>query len=146
MAEAPIAPKRPHQMEIHGDERADPWYWMRDDDRSDEEVLAHLHAENSYTDQVLAPVADLKDELFAEMRSRIKEDDSLPQVRDGVWRYQRFQEGSEYPIHCRRVGSMDAPEQVVLDENERAKVTPITRWVALPCLATVGRWRSQRTR
>lgn len=122
VAEAPIAPKRPHQMEIHGDERVDPWYWMRDDDRSDEEVLAHLHAENSYTDQVLAPVADLKDELFAEMRSRIKEDDSsVPQVRDGVWRYQRFQEGSEYPIHCRRVGSMDAPEQVVLDENERAE-------------------------
>ena len=122
VAEAPIAPKRPHQMEIHGDERVDPWYWMRDDDRSDEEVLAHLHAENSYTDQVLAPVADLKDELFAEMRSRIKEDDSsVPQVRDGVWRYQRFQEGSEYPIHCRRVGSMDAPEQVVFDENERAE-------------------------
>ena len=60
----------------------DPWYWLRDDDREDPEILAHLEAENAYTESVLAPVASLKDELFAEMRGRIKEDDSsVPQVR-----------------------------------------------------------------
>ncbi|MEM9203513.1 MAG: S9 family peptidase [Actinomycetota bacterium] len=122
MPDAPIAPKRPHHMEIHGDERVDPWYWLRDDDREDPEILEYLHAENAYTDEVLAPVDGLKDALFAEMRGRIKEDDaSVPQVRDGVWRYQRFEEGREYAIHCRRIGTMDAPEEVVLDENERAE-------------------------
>ena len=122
MTDAPIAPKRPHTMEIHGDVRVDPYYWMRDDERADAEVLAHLEAENAYTDAVLAPVSEMKDELFAEMRSRIKEDDSsVPQIRDGVWRYQRFEEGNEYAIHCRRVESMDNPEEVLLDENERAE-------------------------
>ncbi|MEO0494205.1 MAG: S9 family peptidase [Actinomycetota bacterium] len=122
MSDAPIAPKRPHTMEVHGDVRVDPWYWMRDDDREDAEILAHLHAENAHTDEVLAPVMALKDELFAEMRGRIKEDDSsVPQIRDGAWRYSRFEEGSEYAIHCRRVATMDAPEEVLLDENERAE-------------------------
>ncbi|MEM9465641.1 MAG: S9 family peptidase [Actinomycetota bacterium] len=122
MPDAPIAPKRPHTIEIHGDARVDPWYWMRDDAREDPEILAHLDAENTYTESVLEPVAALKDELFAEMRGRIKEDDSsVPQVRDGVWRYQRFEEGSEYAIHCRRIETMDAPEEVLLDENERAE-------------------------
>ena len=121
MPDAPIAPKRPHTIETHGDARVDPWYWLRDDDREDPEILAHLEAENAYTESVLAPVASLKDELFAEMRGRIKEDDSsVPQVRDGVWRYQRFEEGNEYALHCRRLESMEAPEQVLLDENERA--------------------------
>jgi oligopeptidase B len=119
--DVPIAPKRPHVIEAHGEQRVDPWYWMRDDERADEEILAHLHAENAYTEQVLAPVAGLKDELLAEMRGRIKEDDSsVPQLRGGAWRYERFEEGREYPIHCRRVGSLEAPEEVVLDENERA--------------------------
>jgi oligopeptidase B len=121
MHDAPIAPKRPHVIEAHGHQRVDPWYWMRDDERTDEEILTHLHAENAYTEQVLAPVAGLKDELLAEMRGRIKEDDSsVPQLRGGAWRYERFEEGREYPVHCRRVGSMDAPEEIVLDENERA--------------------------
>ena len=121
MPDAPIAPKRPYTIETHGDARVDPWYWLRDDDREDPEILAHLEAENAYTESVLAPVASLKDELFAEMRGRIKEDDSsVPQVRDGVWRYQRFEEGNEYALHCRRLESMEAPEQVLLDENERA--------------------------
>jgi oligopeptidase B len=122
VSDAPIAPKRPHTIEIHGDARVDPYYWMRDDEREDPEILAHLEAENAHTDAVLTPVAALKDELFAEMRGRIKEDDaSVPQVRDGIWRYQRFEEGSEYAIHCRRIGSMDAAEEIVLDENERAE-------------------------
>jgi oligopeptidase B len=122
MHDAPIAPKRPHVMEIHGDQRVDPWYWMRDDERTDEEILAHLRAENAYTDHVLAPVAGLKDELLAEMRGRIKEDDSsVPQLRGGAWRYERFEETREYPVHCRRLGSMDASEEIVLDENERAE-------------------------
>ncbi len=122
MSDAPIAPKRPHTIEIHGDARVDPWYWMRDDDREDPEILAHLAAENAHADAVLAPVAALKDELFAEMKGRIQEDDSsVPQIRDGVWRYSRFEEGREYAIHCRRIESMDAPEEVLLDENERAE-------------------------
>ena len=122
MPDAPIAVQRPHHMEIHGDERIDPYYWMRDDEREDPEILEYLAAENAYTEAVLEPVAALKDELFAEMRGRIKEDDSsVPQVRDGVWRYQRFEEGKEYAIQCRRIETMDATEEVLLDENERAE-------------------------
>jgi oligopeptidase B len=114
------APKVPHKHEIHGDIRIDDYFWMRE--RDSEPVLKFLAQENQRAKEALAPVADLEKKLYSEMRARIKEDDaSVPQLVSGYYYYTRYQTGQEYPIHCRRKGSMDAPEQIILDENELAK-------------------------
>ncbi len=77
MAGPPSAPLRPHVVSAHGDDREDPWFWLRD--REDPEVLAYLEAENAYTEQEAAPLAALRTGLFEEMKARIKETDmSVP--------------------------------------------------------------------
>ena len=114
----PVAPRRPHVLVAHGDERVDDWWWLRSDTRDDPDVLAHLEAENSYTKAALAHTDDLQARLFEEIRSRIKETDlDVPFRKDGWWYYSRTEEGLQYPINCRRQGSLDAVEQVILDEN-----------------------------
>lgn len=116
----PIAPRRPHVHTEHGHERHDPWFWLRD--RDDPEVIAYLEAENRYTEAALAHLEGLRKTLFEEMRSRIQEDDiSAPVPWGGYWYYRRTVQGLSYPIYCRRRGSMDAPEQVLLDVNELAR-------------------------
>lgn len=118
--EPPRPAERPVALTHHGVTRIDPFYWMRD--RDDPEVLAHLHAENAYTDAVLAPVADLREELFREIVGRIQQDDaSAPYFENGFYYYTRFEEGQEYPIYARRRGSLDAPEEVLLDVNRLAE-------------------------
>ncbi|MDQ1480317.1 MAG: oligopeptidase [Actinomycetota bacterium] len=114
----PTAPRRPHVLSIHGDERVDDWYWMRD--RDDPAVIAHLEAENAYAEALLAPAATLRDRIFNEIRSRIQETDSSAPMPDGEWTYYtRTVEGEQYAIHCRmRRGG--GPERVMLDENELA--------------------------
>jgi oligopeptidase B len=119
---APIAKQIPHELTAHGHTRNDPYYWMRDDDRDDPEVLAHLRAENEYADAVLAPLADFREALFQEIVARIPQDDTtVPSLEDGYWYYTRVEAGKEYPVHCRKEGSLDAPEQVILDANQRAE-------------------------
>lgn len=114
------ARKIPHKLEIHGDVRVDDYFWMRE--RDTPPVLEFLRQENERTKQALAPVAGLEKTLYSEMRARIKEDDSsVPQFVDGYYYYTRFQTGQEYALHCRRKGSMEAPEEIILDENELAK-------------------------
>ena len=116
----PPAPKFPHRLEIHGHDRVDDYFWMRD--RDSKPVLDFLKAENEYADRVLAPVEKLRETLVREMRSRIKEDDSsVPVFDEGYHYYWRYQTGQEYPLHCRRKGSLDAPEEIFADENEMAK-------------------------
>jgi oligopeptidase B len=101
--------------------RHDPYYWLRDDTRTNPDVLAYLQAENAYTDAVLAPVKALEQQLFAELRARVKEDDSSVPVFDrGYWYYTRYETGKQYPIHARKRGSLEAPEQVMLDGNALA--------------------------
>ena len=119
----PVAAKRPHIVRApFGAERTDDYYWLRDDTRKNPEMLAHLAAENAYTDAVLAPVKPLADTLFKETVGRIKQDDaSVPYRKNGYWYYTRFETGADYPIVARRKGSMDAPEQVLFDQPAMAK-------------------------
>ena len=114
----PNAPRRPHVLSIHGDERVDDWYWMRD--RDDPAVRAHLEAENAYAEALLAPGAALRDRIFTEIRGRIQETDASAPMPDGAWTYYtRTVEGQQYSIHCRRSRDGGA-EQVLLDENDLA--------------------------
>ncbi len=117
----PVAEQRPHQVESPNGARTDEYYWLRDDSRSKPEVLAHLQAEEDYAQAMLAPSAELRRKLVAEMRGRIQEDDTdVPVLDDGFWYYERFETGKEHPIHCRRKGSMTAPEQILIDVNALA--------------------------
>jgi len=123
----PSAPRRPHTISFHGDDRTDDWYWLRSDDRSDPEVLAHIAAENTFVDEALAHTVPLQAELFAEMKARIKETDlSVPFRKDGRWFYSRTEEGQQYPILCRTDleppsglpdGAPVPGEEVLLDLN-----------------------------
>lgn len=116
----PKAPKRHQELTSHGDTRVDPWFWLRDPD--DPETLAYLRAENSHTDAVMAAEETLQQSLFEEMRGRIKEDDSTVPEKEGDYYYfTRFEEGKQYPIHCRKHLSLEAPEQILIDVNELAK-------------------------
>jgi oligopeptidase B len=118
----PIAAKRSHVVQSPNGDREDPYYWLRDDTRKSPDVIGYLEAENAYTQAVLGPAKSLEDKLVAEMKSRIQEDDqSVPQLDDGYWYYTRFSVGQQYQVLVRRKGSMDAPEQVVLDGNELAR-------------------------
>jgi oligopeptidase B len=116
----PVAPERPTVLEAHGDQRVDPYYWLRE--KQNPEVIAYLEAENAYTDGVMAPTADLQEKLYSEIVGRIQETDtSAPVLYKGWWTYTRTVEGLDYEIYCRRQGSMEAPEQVILDGNDLGK-------------------------
>ncbi len=121
----PIAKKVPTETVVHGDRLVDDYAWLRDrayPEVKDPEVIAYLQAENAYLDEVLAPQRGLRDALFEELKARIKEDDSTVPYRYGdYWYYQRFETGQQYPIRCRRAGSPDGPEQVILDQNKLAE-------------------------
>ncbi len=112
----PAAPRRPHPITIHGERLEDDYHWLRD--RNDPAMLAYLEAENAYGDAVLAPITRLKQSLYGEMLGRIKQTDrSVPYRDGGYWYYSRTEEGKQYPIHCRKRGSLAAPEEVLLDLN-----------------------------
>ncbi len=123
----PRAVKKPFEITTHGHTRTDEYHWMRlseeqrnasEPDAHTREVIAHLEAENAYCDAVLSPVRTLREELFKELRARIKETDlSVPYRENGYWYHTRFEEGKEYGIQVRRKDVPDAPEQDILDEN-----------------------------
>jgi oligopeptidase B len=120
--EEPRAQKRPIELTEHGDTRVDEYYWLRDDTRSDPEVLAYLEAENQYFDSQMAHTEALQKTLFDEMTGRLDPDDSsVPYQQNGYWYYKRFEPGKEYAIYARRKGSMDAPEEILVDGNQRAE-------------------------
>lgn len=117
-AKPPIASRKPHTLEKHGDVRQDPYYWLRD--RTDQEVLDYLYAENDYTESVMSDLDPLRDQLYKEMRSRVKEDEqTVPYLSNGYYYYKRFEKGSEYPIYCRKI-DLDAEEEILINGNERA--------------------------
>ena len=119
-ATPPIASKRPQVLEAHGDSRIDPYYWLRE--RQDPEVIAYLEAENAYTDEVMSGLRELEETLYREVVGRVQESDySAPLFHKGWWTYTRTVEGLDYEVYCRRRGSMEAPEEVILDANELAK-------------------------
>ena len=106
--------------EIHGERRVDDYFWLRD--KKDPEVAAYLEAENAYTDAVLKPTQALQEALYKEMLGRIKETDmKVPYRKNGFYYYSRTEQGKQYPIYCRRQGSLSAPERVTLDLNALAE-------------------------
>src|SRR2546428_279483 len=116
----PVAKKVPKTTEINGRTMADNYYWLRD--KKNPEVKAYLEAENSYTDALMKPTEGLQKKLYDEMLSRIKETDvEVPYKEGGYFYYLRTEAGKQYGIRCRKKGSMDAPEEIVLDVNELAK-------------------------
>ncbi len=110
----PVARIQPHAMTIHDHTRVDDYYWLND--RENPQVIAYLNAENAYLKAAMKGTEKLQQELFAEMKGRIKKDDaSAPVEKDGYWYYTRYITGGEYPLHCRRPENMDGvfnpPEQ-----------------------------------
>jgi oligopeptidase B len=116
---APAPEKRPVTLEIHGNSRVDNYFWLRE--RENPEVIAYLEAENTYTEQALKPYEGLQGVLVDEMKARMKQDEaSAPYKRGDYFYYVRYVEDSEYPIYARKEGSLEAPEQVILDVNALA--------------------------
>ncbi|MDO8838590.1 MAG: S9 family peptidase [Parvibaculum sp.] len=129
-AAAPRADKRPQSDTHHNRTRTDDYVWlrdanwrevMRDPDVLDKDIRAYLEAENAYTAEALAPLAGLRETLFAEMKGRIKEDDSSVPSPDGPFAYYtRFEQGAQHPIFCRRPRASDSGEEVLLNGNTEA--------------------------
>lgn len=119
---APIAKKTPKELKLHGDTRIDDYFWLRDDERKNPEVLAYLEAENNYFDSKMKHTEDLQETIFQEIIGRIKQDDSSVPVKvDNYWYYTRYQEGQDYAIYARKKGSLDSAEEIMLDANNLAK-------------------------
>lgn len=117
----PVANKVPYEMTAHGHTRVDDYYWMRDDERTDEAVLSHLEKENSYADAVLAPLEKQQASLYDEMVARIpKDDSSVPVKYNGFWYVRHYVGDGEYPVFVRKP-TLDAAEEVLLDGNKMAK-------------------------
>ena len=119
---APDAEQRKHIVSAPAGNRNDPYYWLRDDRRQDPELLALLEAENRYTQAALVDYAPLIDALSVEMRNRVPEEQTeAPYFNNGYWYYTRYEKGGEYPIHARRKGTLDAPEEILIDGNRMAR-------------------------
>ncbi|MEX0922395.1 MAG: S9 family peptidase [Rhodovibrionaceae bacterium] len=131
----PLAEKRPVTLGLHGRERQDPYAWLKDDNWQEvmrrpevlkPDIRAYLEAENAYTAAALADTEALQESLFAELKGRIKQDDSSVPAPDGPWAYyQRYETGGEHPVICRRPRDGGAEgggeEQVLYDANAAAK-------------------------
>jgi oligopeptidase B len=119
----PIAPQKPYSYQIHGDTISDPYFWLREKDNP--EVIEYLEAENQYTESVLSDYAELREQLYQELKSRIKEDDSsVPAKSDNYYYYSRVEAGKQYSIFCRKKDHLDSPEVVILDCNVLAAGLP----------------------
>lgn len=117
---APTAKKIPHETVTHGERRVDDYYWLRE--RENPEVLSYLRAENVYTEEVMKHSEAFREKLYEEFVGRIKETDvSAPEKIDDYYYYSRTEKGKQYPIHCRKRGTLDADEEVLLDENVLAE-------------------------
>src|ERR1035437_7938774 len=116
----PIAEKIKKVLTEHGNTRTDNYLWLNECDNP--KVLEYLKAENNYTDEMLRHTEALQEKLYNEIISRIKQDDaSVPYKDNGYYYYTRYEDGKEYPVYCRKKGSIDAPEEILLNVNEMAK-------------------------
>ncbi len=116
----PMAKKTPKKTDIHGETLLDNYFWLRE--KNNPEVLAYLEAENAYTESVMKPTEALQATLYKEMLGHIKETDQTVPYREGdYFYYSRTEQGKQYPIYCRKRGSLTAKEEVTLDVNELAK-------------------------
>ena len=147
----PDASMKPIELTMHDDTRIDNYYWMRltDEqknaktyDSKTREVVDYIDEENNYTQSSLSHTKKLQKTLYNEMVSRIKKDDeSVPYYKNGYYYYSRFEEKKEYRIHCRKKGSLEAKEEIILNENELAEgydyfaiggrsISPDNKWLA----------------
>jgi len=116
----PVAKKIAKELTIHGDTRIDNYFWLND--RNNPEVISYLETENNYTDEVMKDTKDLQEKLYNEIIGRIKQtDESVPYRDNGYYYYTRFEEGKEYPVYCRKKGSLEAEEEILLDGNKMAE-------------------------
>lgn len=119
---APKAKKIPHEIAIHNHQRVDNYYWMRDDQRSDEAVLAHLNAENNYADAMLAEQKPLQDVIFQELKARIVKDDNTVPAKDGkYWYHSEINGEQEFSNFYRATSFAGENKTLLLDVNARAK-------------------------
>jgi oligopeptidase B len=117
---APVAKTVPESITFHGDTRVDNYFWLRD--RNNPDTIKYLEDENRYTEATMKHTDALQSKLYAEMLGRIKQTDlSVPTKRDDYFYYTRTVEGQQYPIFCRKHGSLEAPEQILLDGNAMAE-------------------------
>ena len=124
----PDATMKPLELTMHNNTRIDNYYWMRltDEqknakayDSQTQDVVDYIDEENNYTQSSLSHTKKLQKTLYNEMVSRIKKDDeSVPYYKNGYYYYSRFEEKKEYRIHCRKKGSLEAKEEIILNENE----------------------------
>ncbi|MBC7457390.1 MAG: oligopeptidase B, partial [Bdellovibrionaceae bacterium] len=116
----PQAERMNHQLEKHGDARNDKYFWLRE--RENPKVIQYLNDENAYTDRALAPVRDLEQTLFQEMKLRTKEDESsTPYKKGDYFYYNRFEKDQQYPIYARKKDSLAGTEEILLNVNELAQ-------------------------
>lgn len=120
VAGPPVSKKIPQELTVHGHTRIDPYYWLND--RTNPEVIDYLNQENEYLKEQLRHTEEFQERLFEEMKGRIKEEDeSVPYLKNGYFYYTKFIKGGEYPIFCRKKGSMSAKEEILLDINVLAQ-------------------------
>lgn len=116
----PLAAVKAKSLEKHGDVRIDNYYWLNE--RENPEVTDYLNKENKYYEEMTAHTKQFREDLFQEMKSRIKEDDSsVPYYYNGYYYITRFEKGKDYPIYSRKKGSLTAKEEIMFDCNEMAK-------------------------
>jgi oligopeptidase B len=116
----PVAKKVPHVTKIHGDTLKDDYFWFRE--KSNPEVIKYLEDENAYTEEVMRPTKEFQDSLYKEMLGHIKQTDlSVPSRIGDYYYYSRTEEGKQYPYQCRKKGSLEAREEVLLDLNKLAE-------------------------
>ncbi len=116
----PVAKKKPKELSIHGHTRIDNYYWMND--RENPDVIAYLEAENGYKEAVMKHTEPLQEKLYEEIKSKIKqEDESVPYTKNGYYYYTRTLPETEYYLVCRKKGSLDAEEEIMLDVNKMAE-------------------------
>ena len=127
---APTAEKIPYQLKKHGDIRVDNYYWMKE--RENPEVIDYLERENDYYEKMTESAASFREDLFEELKGRIKEEDeSVPYFLNGYWYITRFEKGKQYPIYTRKKDSLTAAEEILFDCNEMAKGKDYFRLVGI---------------
>ncbi len=118
--QAPTVEKKPKELTIHGDTRVDDYYWLNE--RENPQVVSYLESENSYKDSVMANLKPLQKKIYEEIVGRIKQEDtSVPYFKKGYVYYTRYEEGKEYPVYCRKKGSEEGAEEILLNVNEMAE-------------------------
>ena len=116
---APIVQRMPKEMTIHGHQRIDDYYWLNE--RENPKVIDYLNAENDYYKNLTAHTEQFQQDLFEEMKGRIKEDDeSVPYKKNGYYYITRYETGKQYPIYARKKESLNAEESILIDVNKMA--------------------------